>query len=147
MYHVTTNNRLKQIMAQGLEPGHHRRWKNSWGARLGDRGFIYLISEFPRAVQFAAKQDYEHRASGKKVKSIILALRNVPSEGLVHDDHIEGQLAGHTWYKSPATIPPQDIVQVIDLTPEMIKQLVRSNNSQPDTETADAVPDPTARMA
>jgi hypothetical protein len=98
---------------------------------LGDRGFIYLMSDLTSAVQFAAKQDYEHRATGKKVKSVILVLQNVPSEGLVHDDHIEGQLAGNTWYKSPATIPPEDIVRVIELTPEMIKQLVSGKVEQP----------------
>jgi hypothetical protein len=123
-YHVTTDNRLKSIMATGLEPGRHRRWKNSLGATLGDRGVIYLISDFTQAVRLAARQDYYHRLEKKRAKTIILRLRNVPTEGLEHDPHFEGQMAGNTWFKSPATIPPQDIVQVIPLTPELIKQAV-----------------------
>jgi len=130
MYHVTTNNRLKSIMTIGLEPGRHRRWKNSWGAKLGDRGFIYLMSDFTAAIRFAAKQDYYNRADGKRMKTVILCLQNVPSEGLQRDDNIEGQMAGNTWYKSPAVIPPQDIVRVIPLTPELTKQAVVGSTAE-----------------
>jgi hypothetical protein len=123
-YHVTTNTRLKAIQATGLEPGHHRRWKNAFGGHLGDRGFIYLISDYAQAVRWAAKQDYEFRTDGKATKVVILVLNNVPTEGLERDSNIEGQLSGHTWYRSRATIPPADIVRVIPLTDDMIKQLV-----------------------
>lgn len=111
-------------MATGLEPGRHRRWKNSFGKTLGDRGFIYLISNPREAVRFAARQDYQHRVAKKKLKTVILCLQNVPNDKLVQDDHIESQMAGNTWYKLPAIIPPSDIVQVISLTPEMVKKVV-----------------------
>jgi hypothetical protein len=129
-YHVTTKNRLKSIMATGLEPRRHRRWRNALGGMLGDRGFIYLISDFTEAVRFAARQDYQHRVNKSTMVTVILALRNIPTEGLVRDDHIEGQLAGHTWYKSPATIPPQDIVRVIPLTDELTKQAIVGSTAQ-----------------
>ena len=134
MYHVTTDNRLKSIMATGLEPNRHRRWRNTFGAILGERGFIYLISDFTEAVRFAARQDYYHRLEKKRTKTIILCIQHVPAESLELDSHIEGQIAGNTWYKSTATIPPQDIVRVIPLTEELVKQVVSSNVAQPPEE-------------
>lgn len=129
-YHVTTDNRLRSIMATGLEPRRHRRWHNQLGGILGDRGFIYLISDFTEAVRFAARWDYHMRVAKKRMQTVILVLRNVPSQGLERDDHIEGQLAGHTWFKSPATIPPQDIVRVIPLTPDLVKQAVHTGTNE-----------------
>jgi hypothetical protein len=135
-------------MASGLEPGHHRRWKSSFGATLGDRGYIYLISDFSQAVRWAAKQDYLYRADGKRTKTIILVLRNVPTEGLEHDTNIEGQLAGNTWYRVKAIIPPKDIVRVIPLTPELTKQVVNNGTAAvPPDETAVVADDPNARTA
>ena len=123
-FHVTTDTRLKSIMMQGLEPGHHRRWKNVFGAHLGDRGYVYLISDFTEAVRFAARQDYYYKVDKKKTKSVILVVQNVPPDALERDPNIEGQFAGHSWYRVGATIPPQDIVRVIPLTPELSKQAV-----------------------
>ena len=139
-YHVTTKNRLKSIMATGLEPRRHRRWRNALGGMLGERGFIYLISDFKQALVFAARQDYQHRVQKSKMETVILVLRNVPTEGLVRDDHIEGQLAGHTWFKSPATIPPQDIVRVIPLTEDLAKQAVIDVPAQEPPEDVPASP-------
>lgn len=129
-FHVTTKNRVKSIMTTGLEPRRHRRWRNQLGGMLGERGFIYLISDFTEAVRFAARQDYQHRVNKSKMETVILELQNVPTEGLVRDDHIEGQLAGHTWFKSPATIPPQDIVRVIPLTEDLSKQAIHGSTAE-----------------
>lgn len=134
-FHVTTQDRMKSIMASGLQPPkasrRHRRWRNSFGGLLGERDYIYLISDFTEAVRFAARMDYQHRVNNRSnAKIVILVLNNVPTEGLVRDDHIDGQLAGHTWYKSPANIPPQDIVRVIPLTLELKKQAIVGSNAQ-----------------
>src|SRR5690349_7637947 len=110
-YHVTTDTRLKSIMTKGLEPGHRRRWKNTFGTKLvGDRGYIYLFSNFNEAVHFAAEKDYEHRNEGKHSKTVILVVHNVPTKSLERDPHITGQLHGHSWFRTPVTISPRDIV-------------------------------------
>lgn len=129
-YHVTTNTRLKAIMVSGIEPGHHRRWKNTMGGKLGDRGYIYLISDLSHAIRWAAKQDYLYRMDGKQTKTLILVVRNVPTKGLERDPNIEGQIAGHSWYRIKAVIPPSDIVRVIPLTPEMIQQVVNGGTAE-----------------
>ena len=75
-----------------------------------------------------------------------MVLQNVPAEGLVRDDHIEGQLAGHTWFKSPATIPPQDIVRVIPLTPELTKQAIIGSTAEEPPEAAPETPEANPSM-
>jgi hypothetical protein len=142
-YHVTTDNRLKSIMRTGLDStGRHRRWHNELGGILGERGFVYLISDFTQAVRFAAKFAYHLTIAKKKMKPVILVLQNIPTDKLVRDDHIEGQLAGHSWYKLPANIPPEDIVRVIPLTPELTKQAIQgSTAAEPE---AESEPEPEA---
>jgi hypothetical protein len=130
-YHVTTDSRLKSIMTTGLEPGHHRRWKNAFGAKLGERGYLYLISNFTASVKWAAKQDYEYRTEGKKTKTVILVLHNIPTASVDRDPNIEGQLRGHSWFRSTATVAPTDIVRVIPLTAELVQQVVKSGTVAP----------------
>jgi hypothetical protein len=142
-YHVTTDTRLKSIMTNGLEPGHRRRWKNVFGTKLvGDRGFIYLISNFTEAVRFAAKQDYEHRNEGKRSKTVILVVHNVPTKSLERDPNIEGQLASHSWFRSNATIKPTDLVRVIPLTDALVKQVIDGGTAAlPDSEPVEQQPE------
>jgi hypothetical protein len=149
-YHVTTDNRLKSIMRTGLDAtGRHRRWHNEIGGILGERGFVYLISDFTQAVRFAAKFAYHLTIAKKKMKAVILVLQNVPTDKLVRDDNIEGQLAGHSWYKLPANISPEDIARVIPLTPELTKQAIHGSTAvEPETEDgADENPPANPRMA
>src|ERR1044072_787479 len=131
-YHVTTATRLKSIMNHGLEPGHRRRWKNSFGNKLlGDRGYVYLISNFTEAVKWAAKQDYEHRVENKRSKSVILVLHNIPTASIDRDPNIEGQLRGHSWFRSTAAIPSTDIVRAIPLTDALVKQVIDGGTAAP----------------
>lgn len=145
-YHVTTSNRVKSIMKHGLETGRHRRWRNAFGAMQGERGYVYLISDYTQAVRFAAKQSWDYRNS--KMEPVILQLANVPTDALVKDDHIDGQLYyRNTWYKLQAPIPPEDIVRVIPFTPEMRKQVVDGREAEepgdtPDESGAQSVPGP-----
>lgn len=139
-YHVTTNNRVKSIMKHGLETGRHRRWHNAFGAALqGERGFVYLISDYTQAVRFAAKQSWDYRNS--KMEPVILQVTNVPAEALVKDEHIDGQLYyRNTWYKLKAPIPPEDIVRVIPFTPEMMKQVVNDQKAEEPVDAESAEP-------
>lgn len=139
-YHVTTSNRVKSIMKHGLETGRHRRWRNAFGAMQGERGYVYLISDYTQAVRFAAKQAYDYRNS--RMEPVILQLQNVPTDDLMPDDHVDsGLYYRNTWYKLRTPIPPEDIVRVIPFTPEMTKQAVQANQAnQSIPEPVDEVP-------
>jgi hypothetical protein len=129
-FHVTTKRRINSIMQQGIEPtGRHRRWKNAVGGTLGNRGYIYLMSDFTAAVKWAAKMDYDlnpQRTDGKRSQHVvILCLRNVPEDQLEPDPNVEGQMQSPgKWFQMKGTIGPENIVKVIPLTDEMVKQAV-----------------------
>src|SRR4051812_25391217 len=80
-YHVTTKNRLKAIQERGIEPNHNRRYRTGYGNQLGERGKIYLISDFPAAVRWAHKKEWE-RFNGKlpdKSNFVIICVRADPA--------------------------------------------------------------------
>ena len=123
-FHVTTQRRLKSIRHSGIEPNHNRRWKTGFGKALGDRGSIYLISDFTSAVRWAHKMEWEHYAGKTPEKSpyVIICVRENP-KNLQPDPHPEAGLYGHTWFQKAGSIPPEDILKVIPLTRALIKQV------------------------
>ena len=124
-FHVTTQRRVKSIMATGIEPGHNRRWKDQRNTKIGDRKKIYLISDFSQAVRWAAHMEWEFARDKDSDKSeiVIVCVRHPP--GLEADPHPQGQLSyGGSWYQSDSPVPVQDIVQVIPLTLEWKRQAV-----------------------
>lgn len=124
-FHVTTKHRLKAIQERGIEPNHPRRWKTGFGKQLGDRGNIYLMSDFAAAVHWAYKQQWEHYKGKEPDKSpyIIICVREDPKT-LEPDPHPENGLYGNTWFQKKGSITPEDILKVIPLTPALVKQTV-----------------------
>jgi hypothetical protein len=45
------------------------------------------------------------------------------------DPHPENGLYGHSWFQKTGSIDPQDIMKVIPLTPELIKQVVNGGTA------------------
>jgi hypothetical protein len=129
-YHVTTTRRIKSILANGLEPGHHRRWKNAFGKKLGDLGHIYLISDLPHAIQWAANMEWDHFQGKIPAKSpyVIVVVQADPAT-LKPDPHPQNGLYGRSWFMKEGAIAPQNIVKVIPLTAELKKQVVNDGQS------------------
>ena len=130
-FHVTTPRRVKKILQTGIEPNHNRRWNNLHGAKLGQRGFIYLISDFTAAVRWAANVQYKEGQSDRDHTPIdIICVRNVDPASLEPDPNLQGQLDYRgTWFRMKGTIGPENIVRIIPLTPELIKQVVNGGTA------------------
>lgn len=131
-FHVTTPRRVKKILQTGIEPNHQRRWNNYTGKKLGDRGFVYLISDFTAAVRWAAKVQWEMGKGGERDKTPIdiLCVRNIDPTSLEPDTNLEGQLNyPGKWFQMKGTIGPENIVRIISLTPELIKQVVNGGTA------------------
>jgi hypothetical protein len=131
-YHVTTTRRLKSIKNNGIEPGHNRRWKTQFGVKLGQRGNIYLMSDFSAAVRWACKQEWEEYQGKPPTPSpyIIVCVRENP-KNVEPDPHWENGLYGHSWFQKAGSVPPEDITKIIPLTPELKKQVVNMNTATP----------------
>ena len=131
-YHVTTTRRLKSIKQKGIEPGHNRRWKTQFGVKLGQRGNIYLMSDFSAAVRWACKQEWEEYQGKAPTPSpyIIVCVRENP-KNLEPDPHWENGLYGKSWFMKAGSIPPEDITKIIPLTLELRKQVVNMNTAKP----------------
>ena len=99
-WHVTPHTRLQKIMAMGIVPSRRRQWKNHAGGRLGQTKMIYLFSNFDAAIRFAAKLEWGLKSEGRKSTQVdILEMTtNVPVKP---DDHIEAQLEGGGWWRTP----------------------------------------------
>ncbi len=125
-FHVTTPVRTKKILQSGIEPGHNRRWKGMYHRRpLGDRGYVYLISDFSSAVRWAAKVQWELSKKDRDQPVDILCISNLDPASIEPDPNPEGQLShGGTWFQMKGTIDRENVVWVVPLTPELIKQAV-----------------------
>lgn len=122
-WHCTTADRLEKITSQGLRPQRRRRWNNAFGAALGERDRIYLISDFREAVRWGAKMAYDHSAT-------VVLLKMLPDVAPEPDECFESQLAGRTWFKAPA-LAPSCVLRTLPLTPELVRAIVSSNYGGP----------------
>lgn len=131
-YHVTTTRRLKSIKQKGIEPGHNRRWRTQFGVKLGQRGNIYLMSDFSSAIRWACKQEWEEYQGKPPVPSpyVIVCVRENP-KNVEPDPHPENGLYGNSWFMKTGSIPPEDITHIIPLTLELRKQVVNMKQATP----------------
>lgn len=136
-FHVTTEARLKAIRREGLRTGRRAQWRDRAGRGQGDRGAIYVISEFGQAARWAAKMEWDHGLQGK---IRILKLKDVA--GLVPDGHWQSGLYGHTWFNTSAEIPPEAIVAVYELTPDMRREIVATGTADEPMEVLPSEPAP-----
>jgi hypothetical protein len=122
LFHVTTPRRVKLILQSGIEPNHHRRWKGLFGDKLGERGYIYLISDLTAAIRWAATL----QQSGKNDTPIeIVCVGNVDPAKLEPDPNPFGKLHyPGKWFQMQGSIKPKNILRVIPLTPELVQQVM-----------------------
>jgi hypothetical protein len=119
-FHVTFRTRTPKILQQGVVSGKRRNWNNAFGNKLGEKK-VYVFSDFTMAVRWAHKMEYEFE---KPTDILIVKVGETTS-----DDHIEAQMNGKTWFKTD-DIPPENIVRVIPLTRELIKQVAQTGSAE-----------------
>ena len=114
MYHVTFKSKLNKILQEGLTIGHNRNWHTPFGVMLGDKDKIYLFKRYSSAVSWGASIEYNTNK-----KAVILKV-NTPLN--LEQDTNTGATVGD-WYKTTDCITKNNILEVIPLTLNLIREL------------------------
>ena len=117
-YHTTLKTREKKIQLEGLLVGKRRLWNNAFGSKQGHKKSIYLFSDLDDAIRWAGKMEWEF-----KKEIIIIELTKI--DNTIKDNHLEMQLNYSTACKVNYNIPKENILKVIPLTRNLIKDLIK----------------------
>jgi hypothetical protein len=92
------------------------------GARYGN-GEIYVFEKFKDAIRWATKMDWNFNSKWGSGKISIVSIKDTGEWEL--DSSSPFEQAGHEgkWLKKMRAIPPEDIVDTIVVTSDVIKQL------------------------
>jgi hypothetical protein len=126
LYHVTTTKNLDKIKKDGLKNFQTTNWVKSGSKERYGEGQIYAFSHLADAAKWAAKMDWEFHQEMGSGKIAILELKN--SEGWqvdpAQDESIEAVGAKGDWLRRFKPVPPSEIVNVIILRQDNLRQLL-----------------------
>lgn len=123
LYHVTYTKNIPKIRKFGLRPMQTSNWTvSATGARYGN-GEIYVFEKFKDAIRWATKMDWNFNSKWGSGKISIVSIKDTGEWEL--DSSSPFEQAGHEgkWLKKMRAIPPEDIVDTIVVTSDVIKQL------------------------
>jgi predicted ABC-type ATPase len=118
VYHVVDSDVVPSVMKEGVVPNKGSIAKNVMGGNLSEKGKTYAFENFDDAARWAFRNEY-----GKGKKQVILQIGENPSN-YEQDTHFESQGAKGKWLKKKGGIPASNIIDSVELTPEMTKRLV-----------------------
>ena len=123
LHHVTFTDKVPQIQKEGLKPFQTTNWKTGFGDRYGE-GEIYAFENMIDAVRWAAKMDWDfHEDLGTGKISIVKFAEGLDWE-IDENDPISQSGREGDWLKRMHAVRPDEILDVVTVTPEMIKTLV-----------------------
>lgn len=120
LYHVTFKAGQSTILKKGINPQAKSTFHGAFGQMIKEFGFIYAFSNFDDAVRWASKLQYD-----SDQPTVIVVFRCDPGQWQ-RDTHFESAGAKGRWLKKKGSVAPADIIDVVDLTPEMTRAVVRT---------------------
>lgn len=127
LYHVTRKENVPKIMKDGLKPMQTSNWVNFRGKRQG-KGQVYVFEDKDDAVRWAFKMDWEFHGGKMAGDIVILKIKNTGEWEPDKNSPLEQAGAFGRWLKRFRAIPPEEIVSIETLTPEMVKSTVQRTN-------------------
>ncbi len=121
-YHVTFRYKKNKILKNGIVPQKRSTYANYFGRRLKEKDIIYVFSNFHDAVGWGAKMRYDFQ------KPIIITRFRGKIEEYERDAHFQSAGAKGLWLKKKGSIMSTDIIDVIDVTEELVRTFVRKQN-------------------
>jgi len=123
VYHVVDSDAVPSIMKEGVIPNKGGMAKNVAGGTLSEKGKVYTFENFDDAARWAFKNEF-----GKGKKQTILQVNENPST-YEQDTHFESGGSKGRWLKKQGGIDYRNIIDSVELTPEMKKRLVLNSEN------------------
>ncbi len=122
LYHVTFRYKKNKILKNGIVPQKRSTYANYFGRRLKEKDTIYVFSNFHDAVGWGAKMRYDFQ------KPIIVTRFRGKIDEYERDAHFQSAGAKGLWLKKNGSIMSTDIIDVIDVTEELVRTFIRAQN-------------------
>lgn len=122
-YHIVAKNETKSIKRRkGIYPKVKSTYVNAFGLDLRNRGAVYAFTDYSDAVRWAAKYEFDLK------KPTVLITYEDSKEAYQKDMNFEMQLGFASSVYKLGWIDESQFVNVEDVTPEMIKEVVTKFN-------------------
>lgn len=120
LYHITFQAGKSVILKEGIRPQAKSTYHGAFGQMIKEFGKIYAFSNFDDAVRWASRLQYD---SGQPTAIVVFS--GNPGEW-ERDTHFESAGSKGMWLKRKGSVKPGDILEVMDLTPEMTRAVVQT---------------------
>ncbi len=120
LYRAVLKTKVEAILKDGIRPQAESVYTGAFGQPIKEVGKIYAFSNFDDAVRWASRMQYD---SGQPTAIVVFSGNPKKWE---RDTHFESAGSKGRWLKKKGSVPPSDIIEVIDLTPEMTRAVVQT---------------------
>ena len=124
LYHATTQSAAGDIQKNGITPQKVGVWTGAVGQDLRDKGAIYAWDNFDDAGRWAFKTGYD---TGQE--AVVIVLKD--NGKWAADEHFQSNMGVGKGLKMKGSVPPEDILRVIPITPELTRALAQSLGGTP----------------
>lgn len=130
LYHVTLTKNIPGIKKKGIVLLRPTNWvKAGSKERYGD-GSIFSFEKINDAIKWAAKWDWDlNKQIGTGKVSIIVFTSDSSKWTIDLADPISQAGEEGSWLKSFNAVPPKNIKEVIPVTSDLVKQMMRTKNA------------------
>ncbi len=122
LYHVTLRKTKNRILKEGIRPQKKSSYKGAFGQELKETGKVYAFDRYHDAVKYASSMHYDFE------QHVIIVAFKRDIQQFEIDTHWQSMGAKGYWLKMSGSIPPENIVEVIELTPDMRRAIVQAIN-------------------
>lgn len=119
LYHATFKSRIKSILKEGIVPKKRSGYRGYFGQQLKESGKIYAFSNFDDAARWASKMEFDFQRP-----TVVVVFQD--NKKWDKDTHFESAASKGKWLKRSGIVEPSNIIDVILITLEMKRALVKT---------------------
>lgn len=120
LFHATPKRNVNRILKEGITPQEKSTYTGLFGQELKDKNKIYAFDTFDDAVRWGGKMEYDLD------EPVVVFVYNDRKSDYEQDTHIQIMGGKGTGLKRSGKIKPAKILDVIDITLEMKKTVIKN---------------------